>query len=713
MLLAVLLCSPIAAFAVDFNIDIQSSVGASASNASGGGPSKLVDCGSGTCAITTADDGILEYGIAARADIVKTGTSFAITAQGESELLQGSPYVTGTGDFAATIRVYSQTATSEQFVVKTVGDLKVTWQGLIPTSAGKAKAWFGTPCPDWGLNVESDASIPSGEVGPTNKTVRCVRSAEHPWNKILEMTVEMKAAAGNRVVGEKTSFNGTVTFAINPKGKEMLKEYPKDTDPVPEGLVNHPLASPFKIKVIENDTEVAADGVPIQFTVKGPDGKVAKDASGDPIPVINTQTSQDGIASAVVTLGNLPGQHTIEAYCGQCAANHVVVFVATALTRQEATELILIYGDDVGEVSNPLLNSLRVEAYNRFTGLGEEGFLVSFIVEDFPQGAKGPDLDPPSMITVPHGLAETRFTIWDKEGIYRIKAFCDECQGGNRDLNVFISGPSSMFLFKSAANGEEKTVLPIALTAYGDPPGGTYEWSITKNGQLPDPPIVEQLGGNTAPTFQLRAKRPSKIKKDVEMAVTYRVGSKHQMAKHAITVEAPVSAIREKISNNPCSREKGGALIRERLEELKKLPGLYEDAAQEYNLYGTITRFDYRTLNQFDEPMMIPPRLVLAAERGRVAPGNNAEDYEVGDRVDKAAPIEDGGKFTDILRFCYPAPLPANLYVPVDRCVYVGAAEVDDFTEGGVFVLHERAERTADDSAVTTIGTDESECTVR
>ena len=489
LLCAVLVCFPIAAFAVDFNIDIQSSVGASASNASGGGPSKRVDCGSGSCAITTADDGILEYGIAASANIVKTGTSFTITAQGESELLQGSPYVTGTGDFAATIRIYSQTATSEQFVVKTVGDLKVTWQGLIPTSAGKAKAWFGTPCPDWGLNVESDASTPSGELGPTNKTVRCVRTADPPpWFKIFEMTVEMKAAAGNKVVGENTSFNGTVTFEIKSKGKEMFKEGGDNQ----EALVGHALPDPIKVKVVQNDTDTPVVGVQIQFTVKDQDGNVVGN-------VLTAETqAPDGIASVSgITLGSVPGAYTIEAYCGQCVAGQNVTFIATA----EAVRTIIekLPGAESGDrqkdrVGTQLPIPLRVRVKDT-DGTLRPGIQVNFSVTQSPASVSFSD---PNPVTDEMGVASTFLTLGSVAGNYEIEAICSACTGSsangtaspaNRTASS-ASGPASpddrVSMSESAAEESQKVRKDENRTRGGQFSGsGGCQAVIVAEGSVP------------------------------------------------------------------------------------------------------------------------------------------------------------------------------------------------------------------------------------
>jgi YVTN family beta-propeller protein len=176
------------------------------------------------------------------------------------------------------------------------------------------------------------------------------------------------------------------------------------------GIVGKPLPKPFVVKVTDRFNN-PVDGVEIKFRI------AEQPPSNDAHLESPVRTDKSGLANSILTFATKAGKHEVHAVF----ETSEVPFHAEA-GPDKPEKVINISGDNQsGNLKEPLSESLIVRVSDIYDNPCPN-INVTFSVTESPPGASGMTLSPETANTDKGGYAQTRFTLGDKIGKYRITA---------------------------------------------------------------------------------------------------------------------------------------------------------------------------------------------------------------------------------------------------------------------------------------------------
>ena len=215
----------------------------------------------------------------------------------------------------------------------------------------------------------------------------------------------------------------------------------KILDKLPEGdgqeyFVNRQLPKPLEVKVYDGETRQPLANIDVQFsTIATPIG------GGDAmLSAGSVLTDSAGIARVDFTLGSTTGTYKVKAYYAECAGpgKKEATFTETAVTVQQTTRLTEVFCDGSFFVGNIVPYDLRVKAINDITGQPVSDYEVSFELIDAPDPVNA-ELLIQSTATSNYGIARTNLKLGNTTGIYRFRAFCNDCLA-NQEIICPVEG---------------------------------------------------------------------------------------------------------------------------------------------------------------------------------------------------------------------------------------------------------------------------------
>ncbi len=236
--------------------------------------------------------------------------------------------------------------------------------------------------------------------------------------------------------------------------------------------------SPFVVTVSDFYGNPIRD-VLVRFTIQS----VPSGATGQSLSADTVRTNASGVASSVLTLGNVPGTYTVTASVTGLTGSPAV-FTATA--QSAASAMLLASGDaqvdTIGAVLSPMIVRLEDASGNPVSGIP-----VSFALTTAPAGQVGSALSDTSRLTDAQGLASTVLTLGNKVGSYTVRATTPVLPGQQLFLTALATNGVARTLALTSGNGQRDTIRAVLDTAFtvritdagANPvPGATVEFSI-------------------------------------------------------------------------------------------------------------------------------------------------------------------------------------------------------------------------------------------
>jgi adhesin/invasin len=218
------------------------------------------------------------------------------------------------------------------------------------------------------------------------------------------------------------------------------------------------LESPFVVGTVDIGGN-PVPGVAVQFAIDS----VPPGATGQRLSVANTATDSNGIASTVLTLGNVPGVYRI-------VATHPgytpIVYRATAKTSTGAVRLAYTSGNgQSGLVAAQLASPIVVTVLNEFAN-PVAGQPVTFAVDSMPAGATGASVTPTTVLTNASGRASAVVMLGSKAGTYRITATSSGLIGSPVEFRVRAASAAARTIAAVAGNGQTKAIATSLDTVF-------------------------------------------------------------------------------------------------------------------------------------------------------------------------------------------------------------------------------------------------------
>lgn len=210
------------------------------------------------------------------------------------------------------------------------------------------------------------------------------------------------------------------------------------------------LESPFVVGTVDIGGN-PVPGIAVSFAIDS----VPPGATGQRLSVANTVTDSNGVASTVLTLGNVPGVYKV-------VATHPgytpIVYRATAKTSTGAVRLAYTSGNgQSAPVTEQLANPIVVTVLNEFAN-PVAGQPVTFAVDSMPDGAAGASVSPTTVLTNSSGRASAVVKLGSKVGTYRITASSSGLVGSPVEFRVRAAHAAARTIAAVTGNGQTKAI---------------------------------------------------------------------------------------------------------------------------------------------------------------------------------------------------------------------------------------------------------------